>query len=160
MPPPSNDGSRNHLSLSPASHVIVCGFGPLGEAVVRALVSFGATIIGIAQEADFEEIPSTVITIEGDPTSEDVLSRASIERASALISTVEGDDDNALVCLTARSLSPKIRLVVRGASPQSIEILKRLGADAVVCPEIDEGPALARAILDDTGETKTVSKGR
>lgn len=160
MPPPSNDRSCNHLILSPASHVIVCGFGPLGEAVVRALVGFGTTIIGIAQEPDVEEIPSAVITIEGDPTSETVLRRASIERASALISTVEGDEDNALICLTARSLSPKIRLVVRGESPQSIGILKRLGADAVVCPEMEEGRALARAILEDTGETKTVSKGR
>lgn len=45
MPPPSDDRSRNHLSLSPASHVIVCGLGPLGEAVVRILASFGTTIV-------------------------------------------------------------------------------------------------------------------
>lgn len=92
MPPPSDNGFRKDQDLL-ANHVIVCGLGPLGGAVVRALAGLGACVVGIvADAADEDETAPTFLTIEGDPTTESVLRRAYISRASTLISTVEGDE--------------------------------------------------------------------
>ncbi len=105
MHPQSDDGLRSDQDLL-SNHVIVCGLGPLGGAVVRVLNGLGACVIGIvADAADEDETAPTFLTIEGDPTTESVLKRAYVSRASTLISTVEGDESNALICLVARALN-------------------------------------------------------
>lgn len=154
MPPPSDERSLNNLRPS-TGHVIVCGLGDLGEAVVRALAGLGSSVIGVGQEPQGEdELFVRLTTIDGDPTSEAVLQRAHIESAGALISTVEGDASNALICVNSRGLNPRIRLVVRGETAQSVRVLESLGADVVVCPEIETGRLLARAVLEAMGRDR------
>lgn len=158
MPPPSGNRRRVHVHV-PINHVIVGGLGPLGLAVVQALTGFGECIFSVVRDPTHEEqLPSVTLIFEGDPTSETVLRRAHIERASTLVSTVEGDEENALICLTARGITPNIRLVMRGESAQSIRILGQLAANAVVCPEIEMGRALVRAILEEEGNGDTLKR--
>ncbi len=153
MRPLSGNG-RGVRRGPPVNHVIVCGLGPLGLAVTQALAGLECIVSVVRDPTDEEQFASVESIVEGDPTDETVLRRAHIERASALISTVEGDEENALICVTARGLNPRIRLVVRGESPRSMRILGQLGANVVVCPEVEIGRALARAILEEEEEVR------
>jgi len=47
--------------------------------------------------------------IEGDATEDEVLIKAGIKTARALISTLPNDADNLFVVLTARSLNPELK---------------------------------------------------
>ena len=72
--------------------------------------------------------------IAADPTAEEVLGRAGIQRARALVCAVDSDAANVYITLTARALNPKLVIVARASDPASVDTLVRAGADRVVSP--------------------------
>lgn len=138
-------------SNSESGHIIVCGSNALSDAVAETLVHLNRDVVVIAADGE-SEVHSRlgVPVIDGDPGSEVSLRAASISNASSVISTLETDEENALVCLAARGLNPAIRLILRGETERSVDLLNRIGADAVICPEVEAGRALAGAVLEQT----------
>ena len=57
----------------------------------------------------------------GDASDEAVLREAGIERAQGLICAVDSDAENAFITIVARSLSPDLLIVARGAREQSAD---------------------------------------
>ncbi len=57
--------------------------------------------------------------IEGDATTDEVLEKAGIHKAKALITSLPIDADNLFVALTARSLNPDLKIISRAASESS-----------------------------------------
>lgn len=85
--------------------------------------------------------------IEGDATSDESLTSAGIERAKGLVAAVDSDADNVLVTLTARVLNPGIYIVARAVLEESIEKMRRAGADRVVSPVVIGGLRMASMML-------------
>ena len=81
--------------------------------------------------------------IAADPTAEEVLSRAGIQRARALVCAVDSDAANVYITLTARALNPKLVIVARASDPASVDTLVRAGADRVVSPLFAVGRRMA-----------------
>jgi voltage-gated potassium channel len=81
--------------------------------------------------------------IAGDPTAEDVLRRAGIERARGLVCAVDSDAANVYITLTARALNPNLVIVARASEPTSVDKLLRAGADQVVSPYALSGRRMA-----------------
>jgi len=75
-----------------------------------------------------------VLAVHGDATEDSVLERAGIARAKGLIASLPRDEDNLFVTITARSLNPKLRIVVKGSDPQSSRKMMKAGADSVISP--------------------------
>jgi voltage-gated potassium channel len=82
-----------------------------------------------------------------DPSQEDVLTRAGIERARALVCAVDSDATNVYIALIARSLRSDLFIVARASEPGSDERLRRAGADRVVSPYVSSGRHMARIAL-------------
>ncbi|MCS7241992.1 MAG: potassium channel protein [Candidatus Caldatribacterium sp.] len=132
-------------------HFIICGCGVVGGEVVayfeRAQVPY------VVIEKDREKIDRILLThphllfIEGDATQEEILKEAGIERAQGLLALVGSDPENVYVTLTARHLNPRLRIVARAIAPESIDILRRAGADYVICPQKIGALRLASAAL-------------
>ena len=132
------------------NHIIICGYGRIGEQVGKELSSHNASFVVIdSRESVLERLDREhpeIMYIEGDATHEDVLRKAGVERAKALIATTPGDAENVFVVLTARSLNPKIKIISRAVDKHSDEKLKRAGADNVIMPEIIGGQRMAKLI--------------
>jgi voltage-gated potassium channel len=118
-----------------SGHVIVCGMGESGRHVIEEfrLTRQPCAVIerdpaGVKRMERFKEIP----LVEGDATDEETLSRARIETARGLVTTLPSDKDNLYVILTAREMNPRLRIVSRAIADESHEKLKKAGADAVV----------------------------
>ena len=131
-----------------ANHIIVCGFGRVGEQVVRELVKNGTPVVVIERNTDWlEEMDDSIPYVEGDATEGDVLIAAGIERAAGLIAALPPDANNVFIALTAKGINRDIQVVARAERPESEEKLRRAGADKVINPSFLGGRRMAMTIL-------------
>jgi voltage-gated potassium channel len=115
-------------------HVIVCGYGRVGRATVRELVSSEAPTLVIDRDPELaEELPRDqgLVLLTADATHEAVLERAGIQRAKALITAIGSDAVNVYITLTARMLNPDLNIIALATEPASTDQLVRAGADRV-----------------------------
>ena len=130
-------------------HIIVCGYGRTGAQVVRDLEQARHQYVVI----EFNPAPLEAVQrderlcVVGDAANDEVLHRAGIDRARALVSAVDSDERNVYIVLTARSLQPDLYIVARSSYPDSIPKLHRAGANRVVSPYITSGRRMAALAL-------------
>lgn len=131
------------------NHVIVCGYGRVGQAVARRLAASGSGVVVIEIDPHVAEapVPADWVVLEGDATLDEVLDRAGIDQAAVLIAAVE-DSDNLAIVLSARARRPDLRIIARAAAPQSERKLKLAGADRVVSPVAVGAERLAAMAVD------------
>ena len=67
--------------------------------------------------------------IEGDATHDHVLLEAGLLEAKGLITCLSKDTDNLFVCLSARDLAAKVKIVARAYEEATMDKLYRAGAD-------------------------------
>jgi voltage-gated potassium channel len=132
-----------------SEHYLVCGFGRVGRQVVRDLRAAGASYVVIDHNPDSLEraVADGVPWLEGDASDEELLLRAGIERARALIACVDSDAENVFITLTARELRPDLTVVARASASEAEPKLRRAGADRVVSPYKSSGSEMARLAL-------------
>jgi voltage-gated potassium channel len=130
-------------------HVIVCGYGRTGKRVATEIAEKGVPYVVIEMNPDpLEDVRrSSEPHVVGDAASDEVLQRAGIDRARALVSAVDSDERNVYIVLTARSLNPKLFIVARSSYPDSVAKLERAGADRVVSPYTTSGIRMAALAL-------------
>jgi len=132
-----------------SGHVIVCGFGRNGRQASLELLEHGEQVVVIdSKESSIDKIRMIpdLLFIQGDATLEEVLTSASIANAKALITAIPDDAANVYVCLTARELSPSIRIISRSSKLQSDNKLKRAGANNVIMPDLLGGQQMAKLV--------------
>ena len=130
-------------------HYVVCAFGRVGRSAVEELLSEGAEVVVVELDPSLEPdlIEAGVPYLLEDPTKEDVLERAGISRARALVCAVDSDSVNVYITLLARALNPDLFIIVRASSPESVEALRRAGSDRVVSPYRLSGTRMATLAL-------------
>lgn len=133
-------------------HVIICGYGRMGRQVCKEFASQEIPFVVIDREAanleDFQ-LPHG-IALHGDATQDEVLRRAGVDRARALITVVASDADNLFITMSTRLLNDKLFIVARAESDQAEQKLKRAGANRVVSPYVIGGFRVAQAVLQPT----------
>lgn len=134
-----------------SDHYIVCGVGRMGRVVTAEMKQAGAPFVVIEKSPDriaqILEIHPDVLVIEGDSTKESTLKRAQVETARGLAACLADDADNLLVCLTASHLNPRLTTVARAYNEESLDKLRRAGAEHVVSPNQTGGIRMAFSLL-------------
>jgi voltage-gated potassium channel len=129
-----------------SGHTIVCGWGRVGRAVAGYLSGQGAAVVVV----DLDPQRVTGIThpaLTGDVTDDEVLRKAGIMRARALVTAINTDAENVYVTLSARSLRPDLIIIARARTEASESKLLRAGATRVVNPQRIGGQRIAAAAL-------------
>jgi voltage-gated potassium channel len=130
-------------------HLIVCGHGRMGRLVCRQFSAEQLPFVVIDCNADSLanfQVPHG-IPLHGDATSDEVLRRAGIERARALVAVMASDADNLYTTMSARLLNERLFIVARVEDPQAEPKMLRAGADRVVSPYQIGGERMAQAVL-------------
>ncbi|MBD1808676.1 potassium channel protein [Microcoleus sp. FACHB-SPT15] len=117
-------------------HVLICGFGRIGQILARRLASSKQPFIVIDNNGDriAEAQASGYLVLCGNATDERVLKSASVEQAKALATVLPDDAVNVFITLTARELNPALLILARGEFPSTEKKLKLAGANQVVLP--------------------------
>ncbi len=141
---------RQRMINALSDHYIVCGFGRVGRQVARDLRAAGARyVVNDVHPENIEDAQSAigVRAIEDNPSDDDALRAAGIERARAVVACVDSDAENIFIALTARELRADITIVARASDEDSEPKLKRAGADRVISPYKASGAEMARLAL-------------
>jgi voltage-gated potassium channel len=130
-------------------HFIVCGYGRVGRQVVRDLRRAAVSFVGVDDNPDTRELARAdgILRIESDPTADEVLIAAGIERARGVIACVDSDAENIFITLTARGLRPDVLIIARASAEDAERKLLRAGADRVISPYKTSGSEMARTAL-------------
>jgi voltage-gated potassium channel len=130
-------------------HVILCGYGRVGEEVARELRERNQPLVIIERDPDSlaRAEAAGCDHVHGDATRDEALKRAGIERARCLISALDSDADNSWVVLTARGLNADLWIVARADHPESEPKLKQAGANRVITPASLAGSHMALAAV-------------
>jgi voltage-gated potassium channel len=114
----------------PNGHVVILGGGRVGRAAARALRDAGidATIVErlperIRDEGDY---------VEGDAADREVLERAGIDRATAVVITTHDDAMNIYLTIYCRRLRPDVEILGRVNLDRNLSTMHRAGADFVL----------------------------
>ncbi len=140
--------SPERIPIPEKDHVIVCGYTEIGEEVIDDLELHSIPYILIDEDKDIGNklVKSKTPFIIGDARDADILKRANIDKALTLV-TVESDTMNPIICLTARSIRPGIRIIASVHDEEHEEVLMRAGATKVVSPRASSGVLLANLAL-------------
>ncbi len=119
-------------------HTIICGYGKLGKELASAL---DKTKLVIVDESPLEVERAKekgYYAVMGDATQEEVLDRAGIKRARALIASLDSDAKNFVLSMVAKNLNPKLLVIAtaKGVRPDS-SFWKNSKADVLISPYIE-----------------------
>ncbi len=118
---------------------IVVGLGKLGKAMAESLTSFGHEVIGLDQDMrEVDAVKNTIsLAIRMDARDENAVKSLPLKDSDAVYITY-GEDFGLSVHTAAvfKKLKAK-RIVVRATSPLHETVLRAIGVDEILSPEID-----------------------
>jgi CPA2 family monovalent cation:H+ antiporter-2 len=125
--------------LARREHVIICGFGRVGQNLARVLEKQGFEFIAIDLDLfrvrDARQAGDPVVY--GDASEPEVLRALGVEHASVIVVSFEGPDTSQRVVRAVRRLRSDVPVLVRTEDDSKLEALLAAGATEVV-PEIFE----------------------
>ena len=130
-------------------HVVVCGLGRMGKIVCAELDRQKKWFVLIDKSPELlSELPyKYCLPLHGDATTDELLRKAGIERAKALIAVVGSDADNLYITLSTRLLNPKLLIVARAEEEDAEPKLRKVGANKIISPYLAGGHRAAQAVL-------------
>lgn len=115
---------------------IIVGGGKVGYNLFKTLKERGHKVSIVERNRSeclkiAEDFDSDVIC--GDGTELSVLMDAGIESADIIVAVTGADEENLVICQTARLSFPNMKTIARINNPKNINMFKKLGIDNTVC---------------------------
>ncbi len=115
---------------------IICGWSRVAGQIAAELLATGRSLVVVCPNASeaVRDIPDgdRIPHLSGELGDDELLKRAGIERAAGVFAAADDDPLNIVVCMTARQLNPRLRIVAAAADPRHGDKMKKAGADAVI----------------------------
>jgi voltage-gated potassium channel len=130
-------------------HVIICGYGRVGRSVAAEFRATGTpyAVVDITPESvELAELEGAPVVL-GDGTEDSDLQRAAIDRARGLVASVDSDEKNLYITLSARAQRPDLVIVARASNESAAQKIRLAGANRVVQPYSHAGLHLANLVV-------------
>jgi monovalent cation:H+ antiporter-2, CPA2 family len=150
-PPPQKPipGPDPVAATAERDHVVICGFGRVGQNLGRILEEEGIEYIAI--ELDHERV--RVAREAGDPViwgdcgDPAILSMAGLARADLVVTTAPSTRETLRILTSIREQAPDVPVLVRARDDTQLELLQRTGATEVVPETLEASLMLASHML-------------
>ncbi len=133
-----------------SDHIIICGYGRNGRQAAQVLKKHNKRFVVIEKDGRITDTLTHKfqdLVLSGDSTQDEILLKAGILKAKALITTLPVDADNMFIVLTARNLNPKLIIISRASDDGSDIKIKIAGADNVIMPDRVGGAHMASLVM-------------
>ncbi|MFQ6605923.1 MAG: potassium channel family protein, partial [Fidelibacterota bacterium] len=129
-------------------HYILCGFGRMGAIIAQELHEKNLPFIVVeSNEEKIDTIQDLKYKyIQGDATREEILMSAYAHKARGIVVTLETDQDNLFVTMTARIINPDAYILSRCRNFETQSKMKRAGANKVINPYVAGGHKMAELL--------------
>ncbi|MAT71157.1 MAG: potassium channel protein [Planctomycetaceae bacterium] len=131
------------------NHVIICGFGRMGENLAERLHRKEVAFVIVEREESriAEAADEGYLHFQGNATDEETLAAVGVERARTLVVALHGDADNVFLTLTARNMNPDLHILARGELRGTDKKLMQAGANQVIMPAVIGAQQMADIIV-------------
>jgi monovalent cation:H+ antiporter-2, CPA2 family len=131
------------------NHVVIAGFGQVGMALARHLVSLGIPVLVLDYDAKRVRTSQarSLPVFFGNASRADVLRAAHVGGARVMVVALPSRASGERVVRMARALYPKLRLLARVPDEASIAEIRAAGADAVVVDGLSTARDLAERVV-------------
>jgi len=132
-----------------SSHLIVCGYGRVGQNVTATLLDSGRQVLVVDKDEERVEQAHRdgVLAVLGDATQDEVMSTLGVEQAAGFLVTTGSDTDNLFMVLSARTVNPRMTIVARAGDAANASKFRRAGANRVVSPYEAGGRYMANCMV-------------
>lgn len=133
-----------------SDHVIICGYGRNGRQAAQVLKKHNQRFVVVEKDQNLTltlNHKHSDLIVSGDGTQDEILIKAGIMRAKALITTLPVDADNVFIVLTARNLNKNLTIISRASEDNSDTKLKIAGANNVIMPDRVGGAHMASLVM-------------
>lgn len=128
-------------------HVVICGGGKIGSAVIGLLTAAGKRVVVIESDPDAGLVRRArdrdVDLLTGDAQRDDALDLCDIPHAAAVLALTDNDAVNVEIALGARARRPDVPLVVRMENDAFASAVSDIFGIAAFSPSALTAPALA-----------------
>ncbi len=137
------------------NHTILVGTGPLARSTYQELTARNYPVTIITPHEISDPPFAGCDQVIGDPADGEVLRRAGVIDAQAIISLLDEDAENAFVVLAARDTGSKAKTVVSVRSRANFTRIRTVNPDMILAPDLIGGELIAMALNDEKidGET-------
>ncbi|MCI4330614.1 MAG: potassium channel protein [Thermoplasmata archaeon] len=153
----TEESQRRALGMHGTSltrHIVVLGYSGVGRAAVRELLIQEQTVAVVTDEV--EQVPNIrslapeeqLFVTFGPPAELEILRRANVPQAHAVIVCTADDATNMIGALNVRALSPTVRIVVSVSRPELRDTLRAAGVTYVASPSDMGGRLCASAAFE------------
>ncbi|MDB9457199.1 cation:proton antiporter, partial [Dolichospermum circinale CS-545/17] len=135
--------------LPQKNHVVVCGYGRIGQNLVKLLQQYQLPVVVIDQsESRIQQLREAGIPyVYGNSVSLHVLETAGVNHAQGMAIALPDPASIRLCLKRALELCPELDTVVRATQDKNIEVLYQLGAKEVIQPEFEASLEMANHLL-------------
>jgi CPA2 family monovalent cation:H+ antiporter-2 len=143
-------GDLPHHTVPGAGHVVILGYGRVGELTGHALRTVDIPFVVV--EEDLERARQLVraghTVVWGDAASGEILARAGVATARLVVVALPDENSTLLAVQHVRRMAPEVPTVVRARVREEVALLLGLGINEVVVPEYEGGLELmSRALV-------------
>lgn len=133
------------------NHFIVCGIEGVGLHIINELNNTNRPCVVIDKdkmsiEKLTEKFPEQIY-IEGDATEDTILLKAGIENAKGIFAATRDDNINLVICLSAKQINNKIKVVSGCNDIMNIMKMRKSGANYVISPTFIGGLRMASEMI-------------
>lgn len=130
------------------NHVILCGYGRVGELLAADLLRQKCEFVVIEMEPQrcAQVAERGYRHLQGDATEDDILQEAGIVNARALVTALPNDAQNVFITLSSRNLNPALFILARAEDASTEKKLRQAGANRIIMPATMGAQQMARMI--------------
>ena len=132
-----------------SDHVIICGYGRVGRSVAAEFRASGAPCVVVDVTPESVELANSdgVPVVLGDGTEDNDLDAAGLMRARGLVASVDSDEKNLYITLSARARRADLTIVARASTAAAARKIEMAGANRVVQPYAHAGLHMANLVM-------------
>jgi Trk K+ transport system NAD-binding subunit len=142
------------LGTDLADHIVVLGYGGVGQSAVRELLGQEQKVAVVADSAEqvanirSRAPPNRLFATYGPAAELDILRRVNVPKAHSVIVCTTDDATNMIAALNVRTLAPKPRIVVSVQRAELRDTLRSAGVTYVASPSEMGGRLCASAAFE------------
>jgi len=142
------------LGTGMTGHTVVLGYSPVGQAAVRELLEQEQRLAVVAERVEDVANVRTLApegrlyVTYGPPADREILARANVPSAHAVVVCTADDATNMIAALNVRAIAPDVRVIVSVSRPELRETLRAAGVTYVASPADMGGRLCASAAFE------------
>ncbi len=140
-------------------HFVLSGNSSLARNAFRDLAARRQATVFVVPEPFTIPGHDKLEIVLGDPTDVEVLRKARVENARAVLALGEDDSENAFIVLAVRELTDRVKTIAAVNNARNMARIRRVHPDVVVAPQVLGGQVLAMHLTGESLENQSLLSG-